>query len=455
MINIRGKNVTVFGLGQSGIACAKKLVELGANVTATEKRTEDELDKNNVSMLRDLGVKLELGGHTSGSTEKSSLIVMSPGIHIDIPVIKDAKSRGVPVISEIELAFNFIKKPIIAVTGTNGKTTTVSLISEMLKSSGKRTVAAGNIGNPLISIDDKNLDIIVLEVSSYQLETIATFKPWISILLNITEDHMERHKSMDEYAKAKSRIFENQDSGGFTIYNADDRYIQSVINNSKAKLIPFSLKQELEYGLFLRDNGLIAKLSSEEIEVCKKDEMKLIGGHNIENALASVAAGLISGINLQSIKKTLSNFEGLEHRIEHVKTLSGVDFYNDSKGTNPDSTIAALKTLGSNIVLIAGGKDKGVDISHLVAEIKKTSRITILIGEAKKRFHDALTSQGFNNVLSASSLQDAVKTAFEKAKKGDKVLLSPACSSFDMFRNFEERGALFKDTVMALKEIKK
>ncbi len=451
MIDIKGKKVTVFGLGLSGLAAAKKLEGFGADVFVTEKRNKDDIDKQELAKIQELRISFEFGGHTSKSIENSSLIVMSPGIHLDLPILKEAQGRGIPVISEIELAFNLIKKPIIAVTGTNGKTTTVSLISKILESGGMRVVAAGNIGNPFVSVDDNNLDILVLEVSSYQLEGTATFKPWISVLLNITEDHIERHGDMGEYARAKSRIFTNQNTEDFTIYNKEDKFIKNIINNAKSKLIPFSIKHELKHGIFLKNDLIIARPGDKEITICRKDELKVLGDHNIENVLASIGAALIAGIDWKIIGKTLKQFKGLEHRIEHVKTLSDIEFYNDSKGTNPDSTVAALKALKNNIILIAGGKDKGTDVSQLVKEIGATTKEVILLGEAKERFEKALKKEGYKNIYFVSNMEEAVSLAFNIAEKGDKVLLSPACSSFDMFRNFEERGKVFKDAVLSLR----
>jgi len=452
MIALKEKKITIFGLGQSGLAAAKKLISLGATVLVTEERNRDDIDNGNLAEIQNLGISLECGGHTLASIENSELIVMSPGIHLDLAVLKEAKKRGIPIISEIELAYNLIGKPIIAVTGTNGKTTTVTLISKILESAGKRVAAAGNIGNPLISVDDKNLDVVVVETSSYQLEGTLEFKPWISILLNITEDHLERHENMEEYAKAKSRIFANQKNSDFTIYNIEDCHILSIVKNAKSKLVPFSLERELDCGLFLKKDFITARLGGKEIPILRKEDIKIQGKHNLENVLASSAAALIAGARAITIKECLRLFRGLEHRIEHVKTLFGVEFYNDSKSTNPDSAIAALRTLKQNIILIAGGKDKGTDISPLCNEICKTAKTIILLGEAKERFSKALIEHGFRNIHSVLNMEEAVTLAFNIAKKGDKVLLSPACSSFDMFKNFEERGEVFKNAVLALEK---
>ena len=432
MTKWEAKKITIFGLGKSGMAAAKRLIPLKAQVTITESLGEDKLDKNLLSQMRDIGVKLELGGHTSASIEEAELIVVSPGVHLDLPVILEAKKRNIPVISEIELACRFFCKPIIAVTGTNGKTTTCTLIYEYLKAAGRPIAVAGNIGTPLISIDDKDLDFIVLEISSYQLETILTFRPWISMILNLTEDHIERHKSMDEYASAKARIFMNQRKTDYLIYNAEDKIVSSLVTQSEARLVPFSKKRS-----FINPKDIL-----------------IPGEHNLENALAAALAAMICGVPEGTIKKVLASFSGVEHRIEFVAEKRKVKFYNDSKGTNPDSTIVALKALSNgsnNIILIAGGRDKGGDLTDLVHMISDNVKKVVLIGEAAERFGRALKSNNYDNIVFAGDFKEAVNTSYSLAIQEDIVLLSPACASFDMFSNFEERGKIFKDLVLSLK----
>lgn len=405
--------VTVFGLGKSGLAAARKLTSLGAKVRTTD---------------------IKNGEHTLADIENADLIVVSPGVHLDIPVLAEAKKRGIKIISEIELAYQFLKKPIIAVTGTNGKTTTATLIGEMLKAGGKKAAAAGNIGNPLVEVDDSGLDYIVAEISSYQLEAIDKFKPRISVILNIQSDHLERHHSMEEYIKQKAKIFMNQTGDDCVIYNQDDPQVRRMVQGARCQVIGFS------------------KGRAGEIITIKPEEIKIPGRHNLENSLAAASAANLCGISKEVIGDVLRTFSGVEHRIEFVLNIDGIDFYNDSKGTNPDSTMVAIDTFPNRgIILILGGRDKGTDLSLLAEKIKKNVKAVVLIGEAADRFDKALRSAGYQTIHPAGfSMKDAVKKAFSLASKGDIVLLSPACASFDMFSNFEERGKVFKEIVTAL-----
>ena len=436
--------IAVFGAGKSGIAVAKKL---GKNsVFLTEEK--EHLDGKTLSQLKRSGIKFELGGHTEKALLGTDLIVVSPGISLDIPILKTAKKRGLPIIGEIELAYSFIKKPIITVTGTNGKTTTTALIGQILKDNGCKVAVAGNIGHPLISVNDKGLDFIVAEISSYQLETAKDFKPWISIILNLTEDHLTRHKTMKAYAKTKSKIFGRQDKDDYLIYNTDDKRVAGIVRDAKCKKIPFSQNELIKDGAFV-DQGEIFYGSR---PICRINDIKIKGRHNVENCLAAVAAAITCKVPAASIRKTLMAFKGVEHRIEFVKKFSGISFFNDSKGTNPDSTIVAIKALypAHKIVLILGGRDKMTDLGPLCREIKSHVKDVVLIGEAKDRFRQCLEKSGYKNIFEAKTFNDAVKRSYGLAKRGDAVLLSPACASFDMFNNFEERGRVFKKIVAKL-----
>ncbi|MBU1026217.1 MAG: UDP-N-acetylmuramoyl-L-alanine--D-glutamate ligase [Candidatus Margulisbacteria bacterium] len=424
---MRYKYVSVFGLAKSGIAAAKRLAKLGARVLVTEIKPAEQVDPSIVKELQDMGVDLELGGHSPAAIEKAELIVVSPDVHLDIPILEQAKQKGIPIISEIELAYQLLKKPLIAVTGTNGKTTVTTLIGEMLKAGGKKVAVAGNIGTPLISVDDSSLDYLVAEISSYQLETTVDFRPWISVILNIQPDHLERHKTMAEYIKQKQRIFKNQTSSDYLIYNQDDPQVVKMVKGAKSKLIGFSKKKAKLLGL-------------------APSKIKIPGEHNLENSLAAANAADLCSINKETIAQTLRAFPGVEHRIEFVAEKNGVSFYNDSKATNPASTIVAIKTFfGQGIILILGGKDKGVSLVEMIKLIKKKVKNVILLGEAAQRFEQELRKAGYNNIHLAKSLEDAVTLSLSLAKKGDIVLLSPACASFDMFKNFEERGKRFKE----------
>ena len=424
--------VTVFGLGKSGIASAKKLVSLGAKVFASD--ASSNIDPAVPDELRKLGVGIELGGHTSKSIEGADLVVVSPGVHLDIPLLEEAKRKEIPIISEIELAFQFLKKPIIAVTGTNGKTTTSTLIGEMLKAGGKKVAVAGNIGNPLIEVDDSNLDYIVAEISSYQLETIAFFKPWISVLLNIQPDHLERHRTMEEYIEQKARLFMNQTGDDYVVYNQDDARVAEMVKSAKAKKISFSTNHP-------------------EIITLPPEEIKIPGRHNLENALAAAQAAYLCGVSKGTVAAVLRAFPGVEHRIEYVTTAAGVEFYNDSKATNPDSALVALETFADRgIVLILGGRDKGVSLDRLSRKVKEKAKAVVLVGEGAPKFEQALRAAGFSAVWNAgSSMEKAIQKSFALASPGEIVLLSPAAASFGMFSNYEERGKVFKGICKNLK----
>jgi UDP-N-acetylmuramoylalanine--D-glutamate ligase len=432
LLRWRGVRITVFGLAKSGISAARRLAKLGAHVFVTEKKLIDQADQSLINDLKSLGITLEFGGHSDKAIAKAELIVVSPGIHLDIPILEKAKSQGIPIISEIELASRLLTKPIIAVTGTNGKTTVTTLIGELLKAGGKKVAVAGNIGFPLVEVDDTHLDYIVAEVSSYQLETIDQFKPWISVILNIQPDHLERHGSMAEYINQKARIFKNQTGDDYVIYNLDDPEVVKMVAKSKAKLIGFSVNEAA-------------------IITLRPEEIKIPGRHNLSNALAAAQAAYLCGISPKVVADVLRSFPGVEHRIEFTAKINGVEYYNDSKGTNPDSTIVALETFrDKKVVLILGGRDKGVALEPLIDKIKQNVKAVILIGEATERFKAALLAGGFQAITLAGSMADAVKKSAALAKPSEIVLLSPACASFDMFDNYEERGRIFKEEVRKL-----
>lgn len=406
-------------MARSGIAAAKRLSALGAKVMISEVRSDVEVDPG-------LTITIELGGHTEKVLD-ADLIVVSPGIHLGIPILEEAKKKKIPIVSEIEIAYQLLKKPIVAVTGTNGKTTTTTLIGEMLKAGGKKVAVAGNIGYPLVAVDDADLDYIVAEISSYQLETMKDFKPWVSVILNIQEDHIERHGSIEEYIRQKANIFKNQTSDDYLIFNEEDKRVVEMVKKAKAKLIDFS------------------------IVTLKKDEIKIPGRHNLENALAAAQAAYLCGIDRKVVADVLRTFPGVEHRIEPVKEVNGISFYNDSKATNPDSTLVALDTFnGKRVILILGGKDKGTDLDLLCKKVKEGVKAVVLIGEATAKFKQALEQAGYSEIKLSGSMEEAVKLSFDLGEKGDVVLLSPACASFDMFKNYEERGKVFKEVVAKL-----
>lgn len=448
-MNLEGKNVLVIGLGKSGVAAAIKVSELGAKVVASDNRKDIE----NINDIKPYVEKLVLGGHPLGLLENCDLIIVSPGIPNDIDIINKAREKNIPVISELELGYRLVKSPIIAITGTNGKTTTTTLVGKILKNSGKKIVMAGNIGIPLVEEvkKDKEVNYIVLEVSSFQLQNIMHFRPKISVILNITEDHLNRHKTFDNYIKSKARIFENQNKNDFIVLNADDDIVLSLANYSKGNVVFFSRKKELSEGVYVKNGVIVIKRGGAIFPVLKADELGIKGDHNLENALAAICVAVILGINPNTLAETLKVFRGVEHRLEYVTTISGVKFVNDSKGTNPDASIKAIEAIDRPLILIAGGYNKNSDFSNFIKTFKGKVKEVVLIGETAPIIEKEAKKYGFSNISVATSMHDAVFLAYKLSQPGDVVLLSPACASWDMFKSFEERGRVFKKAVHSLK----
>jgi len=447
-MDLNHKKVLVVGLARTGITSAKFLKAKGALVTATEVKPEEEM-REAVEELRGMDISSEWGGHRTETFLKQDMIVVSPGVDLNIEPIQKAIGRGVQIISEIELAYHFIHVPIIAVTGTNGKTTTTLLIGEMLKEDGRKVGVGGNVGEPLILFADGEgrWEVLVVEISSFQLEAIEDFRPRISVLLNITEDHLDRYPSYDEYIGAKVRIFANQNSGDLAVLNRDDPIVMRFGERIKARKVLFSMKEKLEEGAFSNGRTISLRRAGHE-EKYSLSKTSLKGIHNVENMMAALTAARIFGCSKKAIGDALNRFKGLEHRLEFVREIGGVRFYNDSKGTNVGSVVKSLQSFSEPVVLIAGGKDKNGDLSPLEAWIRKRVKHLILIGEAKERMNRELG--GLTDTVIAKTLEEAVLLAHRKAKAGEVVLLSPACSSFDMFKDYKERGKIFKEAVNKL-----
>ena len=447
-MDLKGRKVLVVGLARTGIATAKFLKEKGSLVTATEVKPKEEMDEA-LQELKGMDIKAEWGGHRIDTFLKQDLIVVSPGVDLSIEPIQKAMEHEVRVISEIELAYHFIHIPIIAVTGTNGKTTTTLLIGEMLKEDGRKAGVGGNVGDPLVLFADgrERWEVLVVEISSFQLEAIEDFRPRISILLNITEDHLDRYPSYDDYIEAKVRIFANQNSGDLAVLNKDDPIVMQYQEKVRAKKVLFSLREKLEEGIFSNGQTIFLKLGEkgEEYSLAKTP---LKGIHNVENMMAALTAARIFGCSKKAIQDTLNCFEGLEHRLEFVREINRVRFYNDSKGTNVGSVVKSLQSFTGPVILIAGGKDKKGDLNPLKELIQNRVKHLILIGEAKERMNRELG--GLTDTAMAKTMEEAVFFAHQKAKGGEVVLLSPACSSFDMFKDYKERGKIFKEAVNRL-----
>ncbi|MDW7728564.1 MAG: UDP-N-acetylmuramoyl-L-alanine--D-glutamate ligase [Bacillota bacterium] len=450
---IRGKEILVIGMARSGLAAAELLSAFGAaKITVTDQKSPLELQSELAKLERIEAVTAITGSNPPGLvTDKLSLVVKSPGVPPSNQLFRKAAELGIPVISEIELAYAFLKTPLIGVTGTNGKTTTTALITAILSESGiEPVISAGNIGNPLCGLVGKfsAQGLIVAELSSFQLDRIDQFRPFIGLFLNFAEDHLDYHGSIEAYFNAKARIFDNQTGGDYAILNAGDKVVATLQKKCKAKVIWFD-RSPVSCGAGLEDDWItIYNPGCAPRQVCPRAELALPGEHNLENSLAAAAAAWAAGADPESIGRVLRNFKAIEHRLEHVIKIDGVDYINDSKGTNPGATIKALKSFpGRPIILIAGGKDKGADFTDLAAVIKEEVRELVLLGETSDKMAKAVKEAGFENCHKTENLQEAVATARQLAVEGDLVLLSPACASWDMFSDFEERGRLFKDLV--------
>ncbi|MFY9217851.1 MAG: UDP-N-acetylmuramoyl-L-alanine--D-glutamate ligase, partial [Tepidanaerobacteraceae bacterium] len=406
-----------------------------------------------IAALESKGAQLVFGEHPLSLLNGCDLIVLSPGVPSDINILDEARKRDIPIISELELGFWFAKAPIIAVTGTNGKTTTTTLIGEIFKNEGKNITLAGNIGIPLVREVEKAeaKDFLIVEVSSFQLENIMHFKPKISVILNISEDHLNRHKTFENYIETKARIFENQTEEDYAVLNYDDPIVRSFIKRIKAKTMFFSQKEELSRGIYVKNGVIVIRENGKIYPLLKAEELGIKGSHNLENALAAACVAWICRINLNNVAETLKDFHGVEHRLEFVAEIGQVKFINDSKATNPHSAQKAIEALNEPIVLIAGGYDKKSDYTDFIRAFSGKVKKLILIGDTADVIEDAAKKQGFYDIQKTDSLQQAVKLAYSAATPGDVVLLSPACASWDMFESFEERGRIFKEAVYSLK----
>jgi UDP-N-acetylmuramoylalanine--D-glutamate ligase len=447
-IELRNKRVLVVGLARTGVATALFCATRGAHVTATDTRAENELGET-IAGLRKAGVALELGGHRQEIVLDSDLIIPSPGVPANAPLLQFARAKGVTIWSEIELAYRFLKGLLIGITGSNGKTTTTSLVEHILRNAGFSTILAGNIGTPLISCVEKTSEntITVAELSSFQLELIETFRPNISVFLNLTPDHLDRHHTLESYGAAKARIFENQTESDSAVLNADDPGTTPYAP-AKPQVFWFSRKQRVAQGAFVKESEILFRREGAEETILKLTDIPLAGAHNVENVLAAVAATRLAGAEPAAIAKGVRSFAGVEHRLEFVAEIGGVRFYNDSKATNVDATLKALDAFPGRILIILGGKDKGSDYTLLRAPLREKAILALLIGAAADKIEKQIT--GSVAIEQAGTLERAVETAAHAARAGDFVLLAPACASFDQFQNYEHRGQVFKELVHQL-----
>jgi UDP-N-acetylmuramoylalanine--D-glutamate ligase len=445
-MELTGKRVLVVGLGRSGVASALFLQSRGARVTVSDAKSEDQL-REQIPTLLDAGIAVETGAHGERTFRDQDLIVVSPGVPVDAEPLVQARALGQPVIGEIELASQFLPGPIVAITGSNGKTTTTTLVGEILASSGVKTLVGGNIGTPAISLTEQATadTTIVLEISSFQLETIRTFRAKVAVVLNVTPDHLDRHRTFAAYVDAKARIFENQQADDFAVLNADDPTCVELAGRTNAQVFWFSREHEVESGAFVRDGQVIFRRDALAQVVLAVSEIPLKGSHNLENILAAVCAGVLMGCVPEKIRRAIVNFKAVEHRLEFVATIGGVEYYNDSKATNVDATMKALQSFPSNIHLILGGKDKGSDYTLLNDLLRERVKSVYTIGAAAEKIQTHIT--GTTQIVSSGTIEAAVKQAAAVAQPGDVILLAPACASFDQFQNYEHRGRVFKDLV--------
>jgi UDP-N-acetylmuramoylalanine--D-glutamate ligase len=448
-MELKNKRVLVVGLGRSGVASAIFLQEHGARVIVSDSKSEAQLQRE-VPALLDRGISIETGQHGERTFRDQDLIVVSPGVPSDQPQLQHARTLGIPIIGEVELAFRFLQGKVLAITGSNGKTTTTTLVGEILAKCGRKTLVGGNIGTPVISLAGQSTpeSMVVLEVSSFQLESIERFRPWIAAILNITPDHLDRHHTFQAYAQAKARLFENQNATDFAVLNADDPTCVAMKVKIRSSLLWFSRKQPLENGAFLKDDQIIYRQNGKEQPVLSRSDIQLKGEHNLENVLAAVAMTMVAGCAPQQVRQAVKEFRAVEHRLELVAAINGVIFYNDSKATNVDATVKALESFPGNIHIILGGKDKGSDYSVLNPLLRERVKRVYLIGAAANKI--ASQVQSATTLVRSGTLERAVRQAFDAAIPGDVVLLAPACASFDQFESYEHRGRVFKGLVQSL-----
>jgi len=448
-MDIQGKRVLVVGLGKSGVACALFLESRGARVTVSDAKSEEQL-RNEIPALLDRGIVVETGKHGERTFRDQDMIVVSPGVPWEVSPLKNARKLGVPVIGEIELAAQFLAGKIVAITGSNGKTTTTTLAGEIIAAGGSMTLVGGNIGTPAITFVDQSSSAtwVVLEISSFQLESIQTFRPRISVVLNVTPDHLDRHGNMENYIAAKARIFENQASDDFAVLNADNDPAAAMAKGIRPQVYWFSRLHEVERGAFVRKGHIVFRDGKGEREIMAVADITLKGAHNVENVLAGVTIGMLAGVDPPKIATAVRDFRAVEHRLEFVTTINGAQYYNDSKATNVDATIKALESFPDRIHLILGGKDKGSDYSVLRELLRERVKRVYTIGAAAAKIEEQIGDAA--PVTSCSTLENAVRKAAHFAQPGDVVLLAPACASFDQFNSYEHRGQVFKQVVQEL-----
>lgn len=449
---MKDKKILIVGMGNSGKAAAQAMVKLGAEVYVQDSKTEGDMDPQLLAFLKEKKVTCYFGA-VPEDMSVFDMLILSPGVSPDLGFIKEAEEKGAEIIGELEIAYRTGHGKYVAITGTNGKTTTTTLVGEIYKAAGEKTYVVGNIGTAVISkalsADDDSW--LITECSSFQLETIKEFRPQVSAILNLTEDHMDRHKTLENYGKAKARIFMNQQEEQYCVVNYDDKRCLALADGCSAKVVPFSRLEELQFGAFVKDGDIVIRNEEGSIvEICGAQELKIPGLHNLENALAACAIAYFGGVKPEVISEVLKSFSGVEHRIELCNVIDGIKFVNDSKGTNPDAAIKAIKAMEKDIILIAGGYDKDASFDEFVASFDGRVKALMLLGKTATKIKEAAENAGFTTSTILKDMDACVREAYRIAQPGDVVLLSPACASWDMYTSFEQRGRHFKDCVKAL-----
>lgn len=450
--SIENKKVLVVGTGKSGKAAAQAMVKLGAHVCVQDNKREEDVDPQLIVFLKDRDIKCYWGREPEDMSE-FDILILSPGVSPELPFIREAEAAGAEIIGELEIAYRVGRGKYVAITGTNGKTTTTTLVGEIYKAAGRETHVVGNIGVAVISkaLSAEDDSWLVTETSSFQLETIKEFCPEISAILNLTPDHMDRHKTMERYIDAKAQVFMNQRENQYCVMNYDDEECRKLFEKCGATAVPFSRLHELDFGAYVKDNRIVIKDAGGKVcEICDVNELQIPGAHNLENALAACAVAYFGGIQHDVIAKVLREFRGVEHRIELCNEIDGIKFVNDSKGTNPDAAIKAIEAMQKNIILIAGGYDKNSYYDEFVKAFDGRVKALMLLGKTATKIKDAAEKAGFTNSVILKDMEACVREAYRIAQPGDVVLLSPACASWDMYTSFEQRGNHFKSCVRAL-----
>ena len=454
-MDLKEKYVLVVGCGVSGIAAAQLLYQIGAKPILFDTNEKLTIEDVRVRLPQEMDIEIVIGSLDLAIEDRLSLVVISPGIPVDADFVEDFRKKELPVWGEIELAYQFAKGKIIAITGTNGKTTTTALVGEIMQDYFESVFVVGNIGNAYTkeALHTKDNSVTLEEISSFQLETAHDFHPCVTAILNVTPDHLNRHHTMETYVEVKESIAKNQNKEEFCVLNYEDSYTRDFGNRCPAGVIWFSSKQELENGFFLKDNVIYKAADGNAVEIIRMDETKLLGDHNAENIMAAIAMSEAFGVPMESVLASVKKFKAVEHRIEYVATKRGVDYYNDSKGTNPDAAIKGIKAMNKPTLLIGGGYDKDSTYDEWIESFDGKVKLLVLIGQTKEKIAACAKLHNFNDIVMADTFEEAMEICIRESKAGDAVLLSPACASWGMFPNYEVRGQRFKEIVHAVKEV--